>query len=163
MFRRKTEFDDILERYMPRSSNHEVESARDRFLVALNQRHKLQQAIDNFKLESRVSMTETQYFTLGYIDQLTLMLVHRMRGEGSSFAIAEEIDNFTGKRIDTGSVFLSLDRMERGGLISSRQVKPEKEGGVIRVLFSLTPRGEQMLKEVRAGAQKLLDALADFA
>lgn len=161
MFRRKTEFDDILERYMPRSSNSEIESARDRFLVALNKRHKLQEAIDNFQhgLPDKVD----EYFMLGYIDQLALMLVHRLGGKGSGFGISEEIDNFTGKSIDTGAVFLSLDRMERGGLISSRQVAPEKEGHEVRVVFSLTPLGERMLKEVRTAARKLVDALEDFA
>ena len=58
-------------------------------------------------------------------------------------------------------MFISLDRLERGRLISSR---PEKVAGYDepQLVFSVTAEGKRMLGEVRAGAKRLVEALADF-
>jgi DNA-binding PadR family transcriptional regulator len=59
---------------------------------------------------------------------------------------------------DTGGVFVALDRLERGGLIAPRRI--EAENKPVKGVFTVTAKGEQMLKEVRAAAQKLAEALA---
>src|SRR2546425_6588094 len=65
------------------------------------------------------------------------------------------------KEIDTGAVFVSLDRLERGGLISARpSERPEDESNLV---FSVTPEGERMLREVRSAAKQLMEALNDRA
>ena len=62
---------------------------------------------------------------------------------------------------DTGAVFISLDRLERGRLISSKPVKVESYDEP-QLVFSVTAEGKRMLSEVRTGAKRLVEALADF-
>ena len=67
------------------------------------------------------------------------------------------------KVFDTGAVLVSLDRLERGRLVSSRSVVVREEGADSKVVFNATAEGERMLGEVRAAAKQLADALEDFA
>jgi len=156
----RKEFDQIVERYLPRTSNKEIESARGRFLLMLRQRHELQEALDNFRAAE--AATESKFVSLGFIDQLVLAAVYLMKGEGSTLGIAEKVNELMpGKVFDTGSVFVSLDRMERGLLLTSRTDHPEDEGKK-RVLFTITEKGERMLRGVREGLKHLLEALKDL-
>ena len=161
MRRKKTNFDDILKRYLPPSSNQEIESARDRFLVMLRERHELQDALDNFRTPEPI--TDSKYVSLGYVDQLVLTAVHLLRGGGTSLGIADKVDTLTSKVFDTGAVFVSLDRLERGRLISSRQIDPPEKGADPKVVLTITAEGQRMLREVRAAAKQLAEALEDFA
>jgi DNA-binding PadR family transcriptional regulator len=162
MFGRKKDkdFDEILRRYFPRSENDEIIAARDRFLLLVKQRRTLQEALDNFKSSKEVPDV-TKYISLGYVDQLVLTTVYLMRGEGTSLQIDEKVSDLTSQVVDTGAVFISLDRLERGKLISSR---PEKVEGYEQpqLVFSITAEGKRMLKSVKAGAKQLVEALADF-
>jgi hypothetical protein len=45
-----------MERYLPRASEEEVRSARDRFLVFLRERHELLEALDNFRTKEPVNI-----------------------------------------------------------------------------------------------------------
>lgn len=161
MRRKKTDFDDILKRYLPSSSNKEIESARDRFLVLLRERHELQEALDNFRTSEPI--IDSKYVSLGYVDQLVLTAIHRLRGEGTSLGIADKVNTLTSKVFDTGAVFVSLDRLEHGRLISSRAVDAREEGADPKVVFTVTAEGEHMLREVRSATKQLADALEDFA
>ena len=161
MFGRKKnkDFDEILRRYFPRSKNDEMIAARDRFLLLVKQRRTLQEALDNFRTPEPV--TDSKFVSLGYADQLVLTTIYLLRGEGTSLKIDEKVNDLTSKIIDTGAVFISLDRLERGRLISPR---PEKVEGYDepQLVFSVTSEGKRMLGEVRAGAKRLVEVLADF-
>lgn len=161
MRRKKTNFDAILKRYLPPSSNKEIESARDRFLVMLRERHELQEALDNFRTPEPI--TDSKYVSLGYVDQLVLTAIHLLRGEGTSLGIADKVNILTSKVFDTGAVFVSLDRLERGRLISSRRIGAPEKGADPKVVLTVTAEGQRMLREVRAAAKQLADALEDFA
>jgi DNA-binding PadR family transcriptional regulator len=154
--------DQILERYLPRTSEEEVQSARDRFLVFLRERHELQEALDNFR--TREPVTDSRFISLGYVDQLVLTVAYLLRGEGTSLAVAERVNELTpGKVVDTGAVFIALDRLERGKLLSTRPKEEQSKGFKPHLLFTVTADGERMLRQVRAGARILLEALAPFA
>src|SRR5215470_1557388 len=159
MFRRKNNnIDDVLKRYLPKTSNKEIASARDRFLLLVKERHELQQALDNFKTPNVV--TNHEYVSLGYIDQLVLTAIYLLRGEGTSLGVADKVNQLTVKKFDTGAVFLALDRLERGQLISAETRKQATESVMH---FKVTAEDERMLKEVRTQAKQLMDALQDFA
>jgi DNA-binding PadR family transcriptional regulator len=154
--------DQILERYLPRTSEEEVQSARDRFLVFLRERHELQEALDNFRTKEAVN--DSKFVSLGYVDQLVLTAAYLLRGEGTTLAIAEKVNELTpGRVIDTGAVFIALDRLERGKLLSTRPKDTPPKGHKPHLLFTVTADGERMLRQVRAGAKILLEALASFA
>jgi hypothetical protein len=159
--RKKTDFDDLLKRYLPVSSDKEIRSARDRFLVMLRERHELQEALDNFRLPNVGA--DNKYVSLGYVDQLVLTAIYLLRGEGTSLGIADKVNELVSRVSDTGAVFIALDRLERGRLIASRRIGAQKGGEDVKVVFAVTPDGERMLKEIRAAARQLADALADFA
>jgi len=73
------------------------------------------------------------------------------------------VNALTLKVFDTGAVLVSLDRLERGRLVSSRSVVVREEGADSKVVFNATAEGERMLGEVRAAAKQLADALEGFA
>ena len=103
----------------------------------------------------------TKYVSVGYVDQLVLTTVYLLRGEGRSLEIDEKVNDFTAHIVDTGAVFISLDSLERGQLISSKPVKVE-DYDEPQLVFSITPEGKRMLKEVRVAAKRLSELLADF-
>ena len=161
MRRNKRNFDDILKRYLPPTSNKEIESARDRFLILLRERHELQEALDNFRTSEPIS--NSKFVSLGYVDQLVLTAIYLLRGEGTSLGIADKVNALTSKVLDTGTVFLALDRLERGRLISCGPVDTRQEGVDPKIVFNVTAEGEHMLGDVRVAAKQLADALEDFA
>src|SRR6516225_10133839 len=152
MFGRKKDkdFDEILKRYFPRSQRDEVKAARDRFLLLVKERRTLQEALDNFKNTKEVPDV-TKWVGLGYVDQLVLTTVYLMHGEGRSLAIDEKVSEMTSNIVDTGAVFISLDRLERGKLISTKPVKVE-DYDEPQLVFSITAEGKRMLRSVKAGA-----------
>ncbi len=157
------EIDDILKKYLPHSADEEMESARDRFLMLLRQRHELQECLDNFKSANMADMTHSKFVFLGYVDQLVLTAIYLLQGEGNSFAISNKVNILTSKVFDIGSVFVSLDRLERGLLISSRLTEGLPMGSKPNLSFTVTEAGKRMLGEVRTAAGQLMDALQDFA
>jgi DNA-binding PadR family transcriptional regulator len=157
--KKNKDFDEILKRYFPRSQKDEVKAARDRFLLLVKERRELQEALDNFRTPEPV--TDTKFVSLGHVDQLVLATIYLLRGEGTSLVIDEKVNDLTPKIIDTGAVFISLDRLERGRLISSKPV-PTEGYDEPQLVFSVTAEGKRMLSEVRAGAKRLVEALADF-
>ena len=162
MFGRKKDkdFDEILKRYFPRSQKDEIKAARDRFLLLVKERRTLQEALDNFRTPTPLDEI-TKWVSLGYVDQLVLTAVYLLRGEGTSLRVDEKVSDLTAHIVDTGAVFISLDRLERGKLIST---KPEKVEGYDepQLVFSITAEGKRMLREVQTGAKRLVELLADF-
>jgi hypothetical protein len=154
------DFDEILKRYFPRSEKEEMIAARDRFLLLVKERRTLQEALDNFR-SSKLVPDVTKYVSLGYVDQLVLTTVYLLRGEGTSLQIDEKVSDLTSHIVDTGAVFIALDRLERGELISSKPVKVEGYDEP-QLVFSVTAEGKRMLSAVKAGAKRLVEALADF-
>jgi len=153
------DFDEILKRYFPRSKSDEVEAARDRFLLLVKERRTLQEALDNFRSAKLPDVTK--YVSLGYVDQLVLTTIYLLHGEGTSLRIDEKVSDLTSHIVDTGAVFISLDRLERGHLISSKPVNVEDRDEP-QLVFSVTAEGKRMLSAVKAGARRLLESLADF-
>jgi len=157
--KKNEDFDEILKRYFPRSEKDEMIAARDRFLLLVKARRTLQEALDNFRTPEPVS--DSKFVSLGYVDQLVLTTVYLLRGEGRSLEIDEKVSDLTSHIVDTGAVFISLDRLERGELISSKPVKVE-DYDEPQLVFSVTAEGKRMLSAVKAGAKRLVEALADF-
>jgi hypothetical protein len=154
------DFDEILKKYFPRSKDDEMIAARDRFLLLVKERRTLQEALDNFT-SSKIVPDVTQWVSLAYVDQLVLATIYLLRGEGTSLQIDEKVSDLTSEIVDTGAVFIALDRLERGGLISSKPVKVPNYDEP-QLVFSVTADGKRMLRSVKAGARRMVEALADF-
>lgn len=90
---------------------------------------------------------------LGELEQLVLLAVLQLEGEAYGPAVMEAIRARTGIALARGTVYVTLDRLERKGYLSSRFGQPTPErGGKARRLFALTPAGRRGL----AGAERAL-------
>ena len=102
--------------------------------------------------------------SLGQFEQLVLTAAHQLRGGGYSVNIHDRVMELQNKKAMIGAVFVSLDRLEaRGFLTSWFETAPAEQGGKKRRYFKVTPEGEQVLSQTMATAKRMIDALGDLA
>jgi DNA-binding PadR family transcriptional regulator len=108
---------------------------------------------------------------LGEMEQVLLFALVRLKGEAHGAAIAEEIEEQTGRRISAGALYTSFERLEQKGYVASwlGDSTPER-GGRRRRCYRVMPAGAAELKAAYASLQRLasgmenrLDALAGDA
>ena len=87
---------------------------------------------------------------LGEFEELTLLAAWALRDDAYGVSVQEYLERITGRTVTMGAVYASLDRLERKALLRSTfgDTKPER-GGKRKRLFSVTPAGSRVLKEVR--------------
>lgn len=79
---------------------------------------------------------------LGEFEIVVLMAALHLEGAAFGSAILEEIETRTGRRVSRGSVYITLDRLEDKGLLSSRLAEPSAaRGGRPKRLFKVTAAG----------------------
>lgn len=94
---------------------------------------------------------------LAEVEQLVLLAVLRLDGEGYAVPIRELIAEEAGVTLSRGSVYVTLDRLEAKGLVQSWFSEPRAEpGGKPRRLFHIRPDGLAALRRSR----QMLDRLA---
>jgi DNA-binding PadR family transcriptional regulator len=79
---------------------------------------------------------------LGEFEALVLMAVLHLKKDATGTHIRDEIERRTGRAAARGAVYVTLDRLEEKGLLSSRQSagSPER-GGHPRRAFTVTAPG----------------------
>lgn len=93
-------------------------------------------------------MTEQTY--LGELEQMVLWAVLRRNGHGYGAVIMEELEERAGRRVSTGALYATLDRLESKGVIESRLADPEPgRGGRRKRLMTVTPEGVAALSRTR--------------
>jgi PadR family transcriptional regulator PadR len=93
---------------------------------------------------------------LGGFEILVLLALIRLGDEAYGVPISEAIEDSSGKEVALGSVYITLERLEKKGLVSSRLGEPTAErGGRAKTYFKVTAKG---LREVRQ-AQRTLKSL----
>ena len=60
--------------------------------------------------------------SLGPFDELVMTAVYLMHGAGDVAGITEKVDEMSGRHVLMGSIYSSLSRLERKGLVDSRLV-----------------------------------------
>jgi len=84
------------------------------------------------------------------LEEIILLAIWKLEGDAYGLAILEEIRKATGKTWLTGSIYASLGRLLKHGLVESFEGDPVPErGGRRKIYYRLTPDGLQALKEVR--------------
>jgi PadR family transcriptional regulator PadR len=84
---------------------------------------------------------------LGGFELLILLALIRLGDEAYGVPIAETIEESSGRDVALGSVYITLARLERNALVSSRRGEPTAErGGRAKTYFRITAKG---LREVR--------------
>lgn len=101
---------------------------------------------------------------LGELEQVVLLTVLRLDGDAYGVRIREEIQRRTGRSISAGTIYPTLDRLERKGFVASESTEPLPErGGRSRRVYEIRPDGlaalrasSRMLRALGAGFEEVL-------
>lgn len=98
---------------------------------------------------------------LGEFEEVVLLAVAVLTPQAYSVAIAEELEQQTGRSITTGAVHAALQRLEQKGLVSSLMgdATPQR-GGRRKRIFTVTVAGSRVLREARDVRNSLWDRIA---
>lgn len=100
--------------------------------------------------------------TLGEFEHQVLLSVLRLGGEGYSVDIVLELEERTRREVSQSAVFMTLRRMEKKGLLTSRLDDTlASTTGRPRRYFALTPAALQKLRDTRADLLSLWEGVAE--
>jgi PadR family transcriptional regulator PadR len=92
------------------------------------------------------SMTKSD--RLGVFEQLILLALVRLGANAYGMTIRQEIESRTGQTTSLGAVYITLDRLERKGYVSSHGGSPAPERqGRARRFFRIESPGEHALTQ----------------
>ncbi len=84
------------------------------------------------------------------IEEIILLIIWRLENDAYGIAILDEVRKATGKAWLTGSIYASLGRLLKHGLVESIEGDPLPErGGRRKIYYRVTPDGLRALKEIR--------------
>jgi PadR family transcriptional regulator PadR len=93
---------------------------------------------------------------LGEVEQLVLLAVLRLEGDAYAVPVRELIQRDAGVRLLRGSVYVTLERLERKRFVESWFSEPTRaRGGKARRLFRLRPEGLAALRASRRAVDRL--------
>jgi PadR family transcriptional regulator PadR len=89
-----------------------------------------------------------------------LLTVLRCRDEAYALAVHEDLERRTRRRTSLGAVYVTLDRLERKGLLQSTLGEPRAErGGRARRHYRLSRKGRTTLRHACLEMQHLWEGL----
>jgi DNA-binding PadR family transcriptional regulator len=101
--------------------------------------------------------------SIGQFEQLVLTAVLSLREDAYGVTIHEKVGELARpKSISLGAVYVTLDRLEDKGLVSSWLSEPTAErGGRAKRCYRLEALGERALQESAATAKRVWDTLVE--
>ncbi len=97
---------------------------------------------------------------LGGFEELVLLAVAGLAGDGYGVTIRDHLELGTGNRVSVGAVYATLDRLERKGYVKSRMGGATGErGGKRKRLFRVTAHGKTAIVEARTLRDHFWDAI----
>ena len=97
---------------------------------------------------------------LGEFEQMLLLAALRLGDEAYGAALSQELEERVGRRVSRGAVYVTLDRLEAKGLLTTHMSAPRAErGGRPRRLIAVTPAGITALREAREALETLWDGV----
>jgi DNA-binding PadR family transcriptional regulator len=102
--------------------------------------------------------------SVGQFEQIILTAILSLRDEAYGVTIHEKAAGLAKpKKISPGAVYVTLDRLEDKGLISSRLSDPTpKRGGRSKRYYRLEALGERALEESAATSKRVWEAVAEI-
>jgi PadR family transcriptional regulator PadR len=95
---------------------------------------------------------------LGGFELLVLLALMGLGDEAYGVPISEAIEESSGREVALGSVYITLERLELKGFVSSRLGEPTPErGGRAKTYLKITAKG---LREVRQARRTLINLWA---
>lgn len=87
---------------------------------------------------------------LGEFEQLVLLAIARLDGDGYGVTIRREIERRAGREVTIGAVYATLSRLEEKGFASSWEGEAEpRRGGRARRHYRIEPAGARALHASR--------------
>jgi DNA-binding PadR family transcriptional regulator len=101
--------------------------------------------------------------SLGIFEQVILTALMTLRDNAYGVTIREKAGQLSHpKPVSIGAVYVTLDRLEEKGLISSWLSEPTPErGGRAKRCYQLEPSGRRALQEAAVTAKRIWDSTAD--
>lgn len=97
---------------------------------------------------------------LGEFEQVVLLVILRLREAAFAVSILRELDARANRRVSRGTLYKTLERLERKGLLVWEEEEgPPERGGHPRRRFAVTERGIAVLTESRATLGRLWEGL----
>jgi DNA-binding PadR family transcriptional regulator len=97
---------------------------------------------------------------LGELEQLILLAVLQCGDDAYGVTVQEELARHTTRRIASGAIYMTLDRLEKKGLLVSRLSEPIAErGGRAKRCYKPTKPALAALKQSRRALISLWDGL----
>ena len=90
---------------------------------------------------------------VGNFEEQVLLAVLRVGDDAYGMNVRREIEAVTGRSVTIGSVYVTLDRLEAKGLVSSARVAAS--GASSRRIFTVTTPGRLALAETKALHERL--------
>jgi PadR family transcriptional regulator PadR len=84
------------------------------------------------------------------LEEIILLSIWSLQDNAYGITILEEVKKATGRSWLTGSIYASLGRLQRNGLVESIEGEPTPErGGRRKIYYRLTHEGQQALLAVK--------------
>lgn len=97
---------------------------------------------------------------LGELEQMVLWAILRFDGEAYGTPVMEELEQRADRRVSTGALYATIDRLQEKGVIESRLADPEPgRGGRRKRYLSVTPTGQEALRLARSTWIRLWEGL----
>jgi DNA-binding PadR family transcriptional regulator len=102
----------------------------------------------------------TEPVLLSEVEQLVLLAVLRVGEEAYAVPIREELRARGGVDLSRGSVYVTLERLERKGYLRSRFSEPTRErGGKARRCFAVEPAALPRLRQAQRSLQQMWEGV----
>jgi DNA-binding PadR family transcriptional regulator len=103
------------------------------------------------------AMTERAF--LGEFEHLVLATTLRLE-DGYGAELMKDLEQRTGRRVQGGALYVTLDRLESKGYLVSRMGDPDpKRGGRPKRFVTVTPEGVRALAEHREALLRVWEGL----
>jgi DNA-binding PadR family transcriptional regulator len=100
--------------------------------------------------------------SLGQFEQLVLTAILSLKDNAYGVTIHQKVEELQSKSASLGAIYVTLDRLEDKGFISSKLSDPTPErGGRSKRHYQLESRGERALQESMAAARRMFAAVEE--
>ena len=107
-------------------------------------------------------MVTRDEFLLGTLEQIVLLATMRLGNRAYGMTIRDEIEKRTGRAVSFGAVYVTLQRLEDKGLVSSWIGEPTAErGGRAKRFFQVTANGRQAVRRVQDAVASMSKGLRE--
>lgn len=97
---------------------------------------------------------------LGELEEIVLLALIKLGSDSYGVPIHQTVEDATGRFISIGSIYATLDRLERNGFVSSRIGEATAErGGRAKKYFKIEGAGVMALKEAERIRRKMVPKL----